>query len=336
MKIFVCEFVTGGGLYREPLPPGLAREGTMMLHALLEDLAEVPNIEVSTTRDVRMPDLAGKVDVRWVKPDADVWAVWASCIQASDAVWLIAPETDGVLEKLSRLAVSCGKALIGCPPDMVALAASKSRTGAVLASAGIRVVPTWQTADVAVSASVGPWVLKPDDGAGCEDTVCINDAADLQRAFERNSQRRPMVIQPFVSGIPASLSMICRGGRAWLLSANRQDVRLAEQDLVYYGGELNGMAAYWEVFEALAGEIASALPALAGYVGVDVIVNDADDVTVLEINPRLTTSYAAMRAATGLNPARLVLELFYNDVFTFPRTLQRQVVRVSLNETTSS
>lgn len=308
----------------------------MMLHALLEDLAEVPNIEVSTTRDVRMPDLAGKVDVRWVKPDADVWAVWASCIQASDAVWLIAPETDGVLEKLSRLAVSGGKALIGCPPDMVALAASKSRTGAVLASAGIRVVPTWQTADVAVSASVGPWVLKPDDGAGCEDTVCINDAADLQRAFERNSQRRPMVIQPFVSGIPASLSMICRGGRAWLLSANRQDVRLAEQDLVYYGGELNGMAAYWEVFEALAGEIASALPDLAGYVGVDVIVNDADDVTVLEINPRLTTSYAAMRAATGLNPARLVLELFYNDVFIFPRTLQRQVVRVSLNETTSS
>ncbi len=308
----------------------------MMLKALLADLTAMPEVEVMTTRDARLPSGPVGAEVVWIDPEVEVWTVWASCIQACDAVWLVAPETDGILEKLSRMVVSQGKTLVGCAPDVVALAASKSNTSAALLSAGVQAVPTWRAVEEALASSAGPWVIKPDDGAGCEDTTYCSDAREMQLAFERVALRRSMVIQPFLPGIPASLSMLCRNGRAWLLSANRQDVRLTGHAFVYHGGELNGMAQHWHAFEALAGQIAHALPGLAGYVGVDVIVEDAGPVTVLEINPRLTTSYTAMRAATGVNPARLVLDLLYNDHFILPGTLQRHVVRVSLNETTPS
>ena len=46
MKIFVFEWVSGGGLVAEPLPPSLAREGDMMLHALLDDLTPLPGVRV--------------------------------------------------------------------------------------------------------------------------------------------------------------------------------------------------------------------------------------------------------------------------------------------------
>ena len=54
--------------------------------------------------------------------------------------------------------------------------------------------------------------------------------------------------------------------------------------------------------------IAEALPGLWGYVGVDLVLSAAGPM-VLEVNPRLTTSYAGLREAIGANPAAFVLQL---------------------------
>ena len=72
------------------------------------------------------------------------------------------------------------------------------------------------------------------------------------------------------------------------------------------------------------------LPGLAGYVGMDVIVDDGR-VTVLEINPRLTTSYAGLHRAIGRNPAGLVLDLLYNGCMVEADKLQRNVVEVRVD-----
>ena len=51
-----------------------------------------------------------------------------------------------------------------------------------------------------------------------------------------------------------------------------------------------------------------AFPDLFGYVGVDLIENE-DACFVLEINPRLTTSFVDIEKKCGLNVAKLVLNL---------------------------
>ena len=61
-------------------------------------------------------------------------------------------------------------------------------------------------------------------------------------------------------------------------------------------------------YAGLASAVARALPGLWGYCGVDFIETDSGP-QVLEVNPRLTTSYAGLRRATGLNCAQLVLDL---------------------------
>jgi predicted ATP-grasp superfamily ATP-dependent carboligase len=252
--------------------------------------------------------------------EGDPWPVWQQHIQAADMVWLLAPESGGVLEKLSRMTLPHKS--LGCAPEAVSIAASKSATAACLAEHGVAAVLAYDSAE----ALATPLLCKPDDGAGCEDTRCFDNKAEAADWLAEHSGH---IVQPWLEGEPASISMLCRGGVAWLLACNRQLVESDAQGLLHYRGSvLNGMAQHWEAFEVVARQVAGALPGLIGYVGVDVMVHQGR-VTVLEINPRLTTSYVGLRQATGLNPARLVLDLHYNRL-SAELSLQRNVVRVQL------
>jgi tyramine---L-glutamate ligase len=72
---------------------------------------------------------------------------------------------------------------------------------------------------------------------------------------------------------------------------------------------VNAIVEGFSEFAALAQRIAVAIPGLWGYVGVD-FVQTADGPLVLEVNPRLTTSFCGLRAALGVNVAALVLDLW--------------------------
>jgi predicted ATP-grasp superfamily ATP-dependent carboligase len=53
--------------------------------------------------------------------------------------------------------------------------------------------------------------------------------------------------------------------------------------------------------------VASAIPGLAGIFGIDLIFAKGGP-CIVEVNPRLTTSYVGLRRALNVNPAVLVLE----------------------------
>ena len=301
-----------------------------MLASLLNDLALVPDVEILITRDKRLMALPCKVDTYWMDPQEDVWMCWERCIVQCDAVWPIAPESGGALERLSRMALDHGKCLLGSSPQAVAVTASKSATLTQLAAAGVPVVPTWRASDLAVSEA-GPWVAKPDDGVGCEDARLFQSVEEMSAWLAQGGRWSSHVVQPLIAGEAASLSMLCRDGQAWLMSCNRQLVRLRQGEFEYMGSELNGMARYWNDFSVLASTVAGAIPGLAGYAGVDVMVCD-DGLKVLEVNPRLTTSYAGLHRAAGANPAWMVLDLLYNHTFNSLPDLARNVVTISLNE----
>ena len=57
----------------------------------------------------------------------------------------------------------------------------------------------------------------------------------------------------------------------------------------------------------LARRAVEALAGLRGYVGVDVVLGDNDQ--VIEINPRLTTSYVGLRALAETNLAEAMLRV---------------------------
>ncbi len=329
LKIFVCEFITGGGLYREPLPPSLACEGELMRDALLCDLSNLHDMEVTTTYDARLPLPQYANQAVPVSNNDDVWQVWSRCMANADAVWPIAPETSGQLSRLTELANRHHKDLLGCTLGAVNLATSKYMTYQILQAAGIDTVLTYKLSDWQ-QGSASAWVVKPDGGAGCEDNSYFESSVALLDWMQQGREATH-VIQPYQQGIPASISMLCKQGQAWLLSCNRQKITLESGKFTYSGSVLNGMAEYSLAFEAIAKSVAKAIPGLSGYVGVDVIIDDSQ-IYVLEINPRLTTSYAGLHQAMGCNPAKLVVDLFYNKNFQFPQEISRNIVEINLND----
>ncbi len=305
MRIFVVEYITGGGLLKDELASGLLTEAETMLSALLEDLAVMPGVQVLLSRDPRLSRASLPVDIFTPRQVDDIWQQWCHCMEGCDAVWPIMPETGGLLERISRLALELGCELIGSRPEAVRLAASKLQTSRCLGRHGIDAVPTFRPADL-VPDRASRWVAKPDDGVGCEG-IRILDKFEELAAYLDPDRCQDYVLQPYIEGTPASLSMLCHEGEACLLSANLQQVIELDGRFHVRGILVNGLK-QTDGYAELAHSIAHAIPDLWGYVGVDLICTNSGPV-VLEINPRLCVSYAGLHRTLGLNPARLVLSL---------------------------
>ena len=331
-KILVCEFITGGGLCAQPLPTTLAREGALMRDALLQDLADL-SYEVCTTVDARLSPPVHCAYVT-VHADSDVWKVWQQQIQSVDAVFLIAPETDSLLHYLTQIVTLQGKLVLGCDLNAIEITTNKMATYLALKQAEITTISTFTVANWIkherikheALKKIVTWLAKPNDGAGCEATVSFDDAENLMHWLMHNKKQNSHIIQPFQVGTPASISCVMHQGHAQLLSCNAQIIEINQHTLSFKGVIVNGMREYWQTFELIANQIASAFPSLAGYVGIDVIVNE-DEVFVVEINPRLTTSYVGMCEATAQNPAELIINTLTQPDYRWP-SLQQNVVTI--------
>lgn len=296
----------------------------MMRDALLADLSQLP-YEVLTTVDVRLPSPANCQQLTTIQPGDDVWSVWENIIKTVDAVWLIAPETEGILIQLSNLAVKHHKVIIGSGLAALHIASSKLATYEALRQAGVDTVPSYTPSNWSPN-NEHQWLVKQDDGAGCEALMIFDGAMALQYWLSDNEQQDSFIIQPYLEGIHGSISCIMHQGDAVVLSANTQVIHQKNKQLIYQGNIINGLQDFWAQFTHTAKQVAQAIPDLTGYVGIDVIVDaQSASVVVVEVNPRLTLSYCGLREAIGANPAKLVIDYLTTQSQALPILHQRQV-----------
>lgn len=307
--IFVCEFITGGGLNHSELDSSLVSEGLLMRDALLKDLSTLP-YELFVTVDARLLSPDAMTHMQSISATDDVWEKWDKLISQVDAVWIIAPETDGYLQKLTSLVLKHQKIVIGCGLTTIDVCRSKLSSYYFFKQHDLHTIHTYLSTNWDKTLS-RKWVVKPDDGAGCEETRLF-DRADVMDWIVNQHKTRTHVIQPYIEGSPASISCIMHKGHAQVLSCNEQLISINNNVLSYRGFVINGMQVYWKHFAALAEKIAKLLPDANGYVGIDVIVCDTGkkqpELMILEVNPRLTTTYVGLGEATGLNPAKLIID----------------------------
>lgn len=308
MKIFVCEFVTAGGLYRESLPASIVKEACMMRDALLYDLSGIAYVEVLQTYDKRLPPKCLDQAIAINETD-DVWHVWDTCMATADAVWLIAPESDGILYQLAQRVVSHGKPLIGANAEAIALTANKYLTFEALNKASIATVATYkwsQHQDLADSDH--GYVAKRIDGVSCEDSHFFATKQPLFNWMVQGRQHSH-IMQPFILGTSASVCAVFHDAKAYVLSINEQLIVQDAGTFCYRGSRLNVMPELSHALDDIVQRVAQTIEGLSGYIGLDVMVND-DGIQLIEINPRLTTSYVGLSQALGINPAALILEMY--------------------------
>ncbi|MDP3776743.1 ATP-grasp domain-containing protein [Methylotenera sp.] len=335
-KILVCEFITSGGLSAEALPESLVNEGSLMRDALLNHLAEMSQFEIVTLHDARLapsPLASHSIEVG----TGQFHHVFSEALATVELVWLIAPETNGVLLELSELCYARhekGTLFLGCGFDSMLIGTSKTICCEALQQANIYTLPVYAGEDlmqdkyqVPNAHDIKQWVAKPEDGAGCEGIRLFASLDDLKVWIAQDERYLSYLAQPYQAGVAASFSMLCRNGKAWLLSCNEQHIEHDGCHFKLTGITINGMSTYWQRFETIARKIAKMLPDALGYIGVDVIIDTDNEskIYVVEINPRLTTSYVGLEQALDYNPAKLILDCVLNDKFFVPNLAKKQV-----------
>src|SRR5262249_7066112 len=137
----------------------------------------------------------------------------------------------------------------------------------------------------------------------------------------RSSTRGPILLQQYIAGTAASVSLLADGVRAVPLALNAQTIG-SSPPFAYRGGVTPFDHPLASRAIASARAVGRALPSLRGFVGVDLILTDSAAV-VIEVNPRLTTAYLGVRAALDGNVAALALAACGGCLPPAPRVVRR-------------
>jgi tyramine---L-glutamate ligase len=312
MRVFLYEWITGGGLVEQasPLPASLLAEGAAMISALAADFAAIPACRVDVLRDARLHELLlADCKVTEVHSTMELRSEFARLAPGADYSLVIAPEFDGILRQTVQWVHDAGGRSLNAADELISLTADKHRTAERLRMAGVP-APTGRVMEAdeeKLPADFSyPGVLKPIDGAGSQHTLLVEGPRDEPPPYPF-----PRRLEQFVPGRAASVAALCGAAGVTLMPACWQHLS-SDGRFSYRGGSLIEDVALAERARSLAARALNALPASRGYVGVDLVLGDAangDGDAVIEINPRLTTSYVGLRAALKHNLASMMVEV---------------------------
>lgn len=326
MRIFVYEF-TSATPAAPDLPSSLRAEGKAMLMAVLADLQRIDDVETCT---LLADSLHDSVCPRSYLTGHNERAAFTHLTSTADCTLVIAPEFDDILATRSAWVTEAGGLTLNATVEAIRLTGDKLELARHLAKANI---PTPATAAFSVARpALGvlfPAVLKPRHGAGSQSTFLVQDAQQLNDCLAAASSEGPaadMILQPYVPGRAASVAFLTGPAGAIPLWPAAQHLS-ADGRFRYLGGTVPLPETDWPRAQALAGRAIAAVPGLCGYVGVDLILGDAADGggdAIIEINPRLTTSYIGLRRIATTNLADALLRVAKGDAAVSFDSLSRR------------
>ena len=322
MRVFLSEHCTCGADPAAAAGP-LAAEGAAMLRALAADAAKMNGVEVVVAWAAGLGAFGvDGVEVVPATPPAignafGDFAVFERLFWKSDAVLHIAPEAGRMLYCVAEFCHERNR-WSGCSPNAVRVSGDKRETDKILTAAGVR-RPWTPGGRVAV---VPPYVIKPADGAGGDgflfrsnEDLSAYDQTEAASAGLDLSAADQIVTEGWVDGRPCSVAVL----NDEAFPAGEQDIRIDGQPgrLSYHGGTVPAANVDAAAVDRLVEQVRAAVPGLRGWWGVDFVVPDdpfppgdpaaSRDPVLIEVNPRLTTSYLGYRRLTDDNLAERLL-----------------------------
>jgi len=315
--------MSGGGYANQKLSASILSEGYGMLRSLIMD-CKAAGHNVTTLLDSRLKAFNPPNEADQTVSVSSLHELSAKLKKLSamaDAVYFIAPESGQVLENLvENIEASRGTSL-NCEAEAIKRVSNKMTAYETMKKRGLKVPETVlldihekKTENIKrLTKELGyPLVFKPLDGVSCGGLSIVKDEGDIAVAVKKivqESMSKQFIAQKVVRGKSASACVISTGDKAVAVTLNRQLVTLAspDEESGYYGGavpfdhslEKEALRAAERAVEAVSG--------LKGYVGVDIILANEGPV-VLEVNPRLTTSYVGLRRVVNFNPAEAIVD----------------------------
>ncbi|MEM2998965.1 MAG: ATP-grasp domain-containing protein [Candidatus Bathyarchaeia archaeon] len=322
MKILIYEHVSGGGFAGTQIPPSVLSEGFSMLRSLVADFKAAGHT-VTTMLDSRIAKFNLPLDTDCIVPvfaPHEAQEVIRRNASSADAVYVIAPESEGALQSLLETVGQAGGVLLNCEASVIGKVADKAFLHELLSENG---VPTPETMVFRADATADevkravksklhfPLVLKPSCDVSCGGLSLVRNEQQIATAMAKirlECASKHFLLQEFIRGVAVSVSLISTGSDVMPISLNRQDIELGRPDAAssYRGGLTPFEHPLRSKAFVAAEKIVKSFPGLRGYVGVDLVLTN-EEVFVIEVNPRLTTSYVGLRRVVNFNPAEAIV-----------------------------
>jgi predicted ATP-grasp superfamily ATP-dependent carboligase len=321
----VYEHVTCGGFCDQPISASILSEGFSMLRTITADFGKAGH-EVTTQLDSRIAAFDPPLEANHkivVSSLAETKKSMRKISSNVDATYIIAPETNHVLSTLVKNVEQSHALSLNCSPIIIEKTANKMAFLEHVKKSGLSTPETISgntIADAAETLKVirrrlnFPLIFKPLDGTSCSGIRVVQNEAQIPATVDKmrmNSSKDEFLIQEMIRGIPVSVSLVSTGNKIVPISLNGQIICLRSfaSNSAYIGGivpfdsDLKN-----EAFEE-AEKCINSLGNLRGYVGVDLILTDKKPV-IIEVNPRLTTSFLGVRTVINFNLAQSLIDIF--------------------------
>ncbi len=330
MRVAILEWICGGGLWETPaeqMDAALLMEGWAMLAALAHDFVAGGH-QVSACIDARLydrltpseflPTMQTIPSGGW---DDGLPGNWRGVASEAEAVVLIAPEFFSILQTATKQLASACRVMLNCTGKFLDASCDKWLTAQRLFGTGVSHPATQLVSEVTTNwiqqnrIDSGKWIMKPRDGAGCDSLQLVpndllNEVLEVTRS---NGFASRMIIQPLYHGMSFSRSAIIdsTGSPNWLPLVTQEfrvdksmaytGGRVLKDDHSHYTDPLSGQQYAKDHLDKFLNQALGALGQGArGWVGVDLVYShELMDWVLIEVNPRLTTSFAGLSMAYG-------------------------------------
>jgi predicted ATP-grasp superfamily ATP-dependent carboligase len=321
LKVLVYEHVSGGGYASQDISPSELSEGFGMLRCLAEDFKAAGH-EVTVLLDARLSKLNPPIDADCIIPifyPHEPEKFLNNMAKINDAIYVIAPEIRQTMQFFVELAEQTGKSSLNSESRTIGKTADKTVLYEVLQKLGVSPKTVILSVDdgldkikETIKKELGyPLIVKPADGVSCSGLSLVNAEIQLVGAVAKicsESANKRFIAQEFIRGEAASVSLLSTGKKAKALSLNKQNVYLAGPEAIsrYEGGGVP--FEHWLKQEAFktAEKVTEAFSDLKGYVGIDFVLTEHKPF-VVDVNPRLTTSYVGLRKVARFNVAEALV-----------------------------
>lgn len=316
MRILLLEFFSSGGIYTDTEcerndheRSTLVDEGWQMLHALVQDALRSDRLHIDVMLDASCDHANNgvlshaNVSCHPIKNAAEFTQQLNRLAVLADYVLAIAPETDKLLGQLADELRKCDTNVLLPSAEQIVWCSSKTMTYEKLSEHRIPTPEILSQSDLASLDDDVLVVVKPEFGAGCIDTRVFT-ASELASEVPKPDT----LIQKYQSGVDVSVSVIT-GATPVIMPPLYQQIKTVDHSLSFTGVESDVAAEHAERATRLVQRCTPLFSGSTGWIGIDMIIGETQsNDMVIEINPRLTTSFCTLSESANVSLVGMMID----------------------------
>jgi tyramine---L-glutamate ligase len=304
MNLLIFEYATAGGVKE----PAFTAEGQAMVQGLAQDFNIFSASYVISKHSEPIDGASSQPII--IEEDPNKWL--KNNITDYDFCLPIAPEEDLILYELTRIIENASVRVLGSSLDAVLTCTDKHRTYQILKNR-VPVIESqrvyWDEIQDQSQLFPSKKVVKPADGVSCSAVQVVGSFKEFKNATDKIKEFSGLpyfLVQNYVEGDSASVTLLSNGTEALPISLNQQNLTLENGKINYQGGKVPLDHPLEDEAKMVAKKAVESINGLKGYVGVDLILGE--EVHLVEVNSRITTPYIVLRNMLNFNLGEAILE----------------------------